>query len=74
MSSGIGGAVFFSPLFMLGLKLDPRIAIGAALANELCGFSSGLLAYYKSKLTERYSTSVGNLGRTGDLVTDREMA
>ena len=52
MSSGIGGAVFFSPLFMLGLKLEPRIAIGAALANELCGFGSGLLAYYKSKLID----------------------
>jgi hypothetical protein len=45
MSSGIGGAIFFSPLFMLGLKLEPRIAVGAALANELCGFSSGLVAY-----------------------------
>ena len=52
MSSGIGGAVFFSPLFMLGLKLEPRIAIGAALANELFGFSSGLIAYYKAKLID----------------------
>ncbi len=52
MSSGIGGAVFFSPLFMLGLKLDPRIAIGAALATELFGFGSGLIAYYKAKLID----------------------
>ena len=52
MSSGIGGAVFFSPLFMLALKLDPRIAIGAALATELFGFSSGLIAYYRSKLID----------------------
>ncbi len=52
MSSGIGGAVFFSPLLMLGLKLDPRIAIGTALATELFGFGSGLIAYYKAKLID----------------------
>ncbi len=52
MSSGIGGAVFFSPLLMLWLKLDPRIAIGTALATELFGFGSGLIAYYKAKLID----------------------
>lgn len=52
MSSGIGGAVFFSPLFMLGLKLDPTTAVGTALATELFGFSSGLLAYAKAKLID----------------------
>ena len=31
MSSGIGGAVFFSPLFLLVLGLSPTIAIGSAL-------------------------------------------
>lgn len=52
MSSGIGGAVFFAPLFMLGLKIDPVTAVGAALATELFGFSSGMIAYYKSKLID----------------------
>ncbi len=52
MSSGIGGAVFFSPLFMLALKLEPQIAIGSALITELFGFSSGLIAYYKAKLID----------------------
>ncbi|NOY50276.1 MAG: sulfite exporter TauE/SafE family protein [Chlorobi bacterium] len=52
MSSGIGGAVFFSPLFMLGLKLDPTIAVGTALITELFGFSSGLIAYVKTKLID----------------------
>jgi uncharacterized membrane protein YfcA len=52
MSSGISGAVFFTPLFILALKLDPRIAIGAALVTELFGFSSGLVAYYKAKLID----------------------
>ena len=52
MSSGIGGAVFFSPLFMIGLGLEPKIAIGAALATELFGFGSGLQAYWKAKLID----------------------
>lgn len=52
MSTGIGGAVFFSPLFMLALKLEPKIAVGAALITELFGFSSGLIAYYKAKLID----------------------
>lgn len=52
MSSGVGGAVFFSPLFMLGLQLNPRVAIGAALATELFGFTSGLIAYLKAKLID----------------------
>lgn len=52
MSSGIGGAVFFSPLFMIGLGLEPNIAIGAALATELFGFGSGFFSYWKAKLID----------------------
>ncbi len=52
MSSGIGGAVFFSPIFILLLKLEPRIAIGSALITEFFGFSSGLFAYWKKKLID----------------------
>ncbi len=52
MSSGVGGAVFFSPLFMIGLKLEPTVAIGAALVTELFGFSSGLYAYAKRRLID----------------------
>lgn len=52
MSSGIGGAVFFSPLFILALKLEPQMAIGSALITELFGFSSGLIAYLKAKLID----------------------
>lgn len=54
ISSGIGGAVFFSPIFMLALKLDPTVAIGTALITELFGFSSGLIAYVKANLTAFY--------------------
>ncbi len=77
MSSGIGGAVFFSPLFMIGLGLEPNIAIGAALATELFGFGSGFFSYWKAKLIDfklgfnllLYSVPFAILGTIyGDLV------
>jgi uncharacterized membrane protein YfcA len=52
MASGIGGAVFFSPLFLIVLRLEPSVAIGAALITEFFGFSSGLIAYYRAKLID----------------------
>ena len=50
MSAGIGGAVMFAPLFMLVLKLDPLIALGAGLAIEVFGFSSGVIGYWRKKV------------------------
>ncbi len=52
MSSGIGGAVFFSPIFILWLKLDPTVAVGVALVTEFFGFSSGLVAYVRARLID----------------------
>lgn len=52
MSTGIGGAVFFSPIFMLGLSLEPVTAVGAALLTELFGFSSGVYAYIRARLID----------------------
>ena len=52
MASGIGGAVFFSPIFILWLRLEPTVAIGIALITELFGFSSGLIAYVRAKLVD----------------------
>lgn len=49
MASGVGGAVFFSPIFLLILGLEPEVAIGTALLTELFGFSSGLAAYVRSQ-------------------------
>ena len=50
MSAGIGGAVMFAPFFMLVLRLDPLIALGAGLAIEVFGFSSGLIGYWRKKV------------------------
>jgi len=52
MSSGIGGAVFFSPLFIVVLKLEPSVAVGTALVTELFGFTSGMYAYWKQRLID----------------------
>ncbi|MFC2013544.1 sulfite exporter TauE/SafE family protein [Chloroflexota bacterium] len=49
MSAGIGGAVMFAPFFMLVLRLDPLIALGAGLAIEVFGFSSGVIGYWRKK-------------------------
>ena len=47
MLAGIGGAVMFAPFFMLVLKLDPLIALGAGLVIEVFGFSSGVIGYWR---------------------------
>ena len=52
MMAGIGGAVLFSPFFMLVLKLDPLIALGAGLVIEFFGFSSGVIGYWHKKVID----------------------
>lgn len=47
--AGVGGATFFSPLFVLGLGLEPGIAIGTALITEVFGFLSGVIAHYRAR-------------------------
>jgi uncharacterized membrane protein YfcA len=49
MMAGIGGAVLFAPFFMLVLKLDPLIALGAGLIIEFFGFSSGVIGYWRRR-------------------------
>jgi hypothetical protein len=52
MASGVGGATFFSPLFILGLGLSPKLAVGAGLVVEVFGFGSGVYAYVKRQLID----------------------
>lgn len=47
--AGIGGATFLSPLFILVLGLEPKIAIGAALVTEVFGFASGVVAHMRAR-------------------------
>jgi len=52
MASGVEGATFFSPLFILALRLPPEVAIGTALLTEVFGFASGLFAYIRKRLID----------------------
>ncbi len=52
MASGVEGATFFSPLFLLALRLPPEVAIGTALITEVFGFASGLFAYARQRLID----------------------
>ena len=52
MASGVEGATFFTPLFILALGLPPEIAIGTGLITEVFGFSSGLFAYTRKRLID----------------------
>ena len=47
MMAGIGGALLFSPFFMLVLGLDPLTAFSASLVIEMFGFSSGVIGYWR---------------------------
>ena len=42
ITSGVEGATFFAPIFILVLKLPPEVAIGVGLITEVFGFASGL--------------------------------
>ncbi len=52
MASGVEGATFFTPLFILALGLPPEIAIGTGLITEVFGFASGLFAYARKRLID----------------------
>jgi uncharacterized membrane protein YfcA len=52
MASGVEGATFFSPLFILALKLPPNVAIGTALTTEVFGFARGLFAFAHKRLID----------------------
>lgn len=52
MASGVGGATFFSPLFILALGFPPDVAIGIGLITEVFGFASGVYAYAHKRLID----------------------
>ena len=56
VSSGVSGALFFSPFFMLVVGLTPVQAVGAGLLTEVFGMGNGLRSYVQSKLVD-YATA-----------------
>ncbi len=49
MLFGIGGAVLFSPFFLLVLSLRVDVAIALGLLIEVFGFSSGFVGFAKAR-------------------------
>jgi hypothetical protein len=56
LSSGVSGALFFSPFFMLVVGLTPSQAIGAGLLTEVFGMGNGLLNYVRQRVVD-YGTA-----------------
>lgn len=52
LSSGISGALFFSPFFLLAVGLQPAQAIGAGLITELFGTSFGTINYVRQRVVD----------------------
>lgn len=76
MSSGVGGPVFFTPLFILVLQLPPATAVAAALFTQLFGFLSGTFAYWRRRLIDmalarRLISVAAPAALLGSLLADR---
>lgn len=56
LASGVSGALFFSPFFMLVVGLTPAQAIGAGLLTEVFGMGNGLRSYAKQGVVD-YQTA-----------------
>jgi len=56
IGSGVSGALFVSPFFMLVVGLAPAQALGAGLLTEVFGMGNGLRAYVRAKLVD-YATA-----------------
>lgn len=52
LSSGVSGALFFSPFFLLVLGLQPAQAVGAGLMTELFGTGFGAYNYVRQKVVD----------------------
>ncbi len=52
LSSGISGALFFSPFFLLIIGLEPAQAIGAGLMTELFGTAFGSYNYVRQGVVD----------------------
>lgn len=56
VGSGVSGALFFSPFFLLVVGLPPAQAVGAGLLTEVFGMGNGLRAYVRQGLVD-YATA-----------------
>jgi uncharacterized membrane protein YfcA len=52
LATGVSGALFFSPFFMILVGLTPAQAIGAGLLTELFGTGNGLRSYVQQGIVD----------------------
>lgn len=52
VGSGVSGALFFSPFFMLVVGLSPAQAVGAGLLTETFGMGNGLRSYVRQGVVD----------------------
>ena len=52
IASGVSGALFFSPFFILVVGLEPAQAVGAGLITELVGASFGSISYIRQRVVD----------------------
>lgn len=63
MATGIGGAVMFTPFFLLALDLPAATAVAIGLFIEIFGFGSGIVGFARRALI-RYDVATYLLGFT----------
>ena len=56
IASGVSGALFFSPFFLLVVGLSPAQAVGAGLLTEVFGMGNGLRSYVRQQVVD-YATA-----------------
>lgn len=56
IASGVSGALFFAPFFMLVVGLSPAQAVGAGLLTEVFGMGNGLRSYVRQRVVD-YATA-----------------
>lgn len=56
IATGVSGALFFSPFFMLVVGLSPAQAVGAGLLTEVFGMGNGLRSYVRQRVVD-YATA-----------------
>lgn len=66
IGSGVSGALFFSPFFMLVVGLAPTQAVGAGLLTEVFGMGNGLRSYVRAKLVDYATARSTNIPPAGD--------
>lgn len=76
MSSGVSGSNFWIPIYLLWLRLEPRVAFWMSLLTMLFGFGSGVVRNWRAgtldlPIARRYLLRAGPAAAVGALLAAR---